>query len=114
MRNPRAFTTRNRARSAIATAVWLKIAPEEWLHAGGAFYGDPEDPSFLTFADGAEKLATEQARLSWALRYPMGGGQTPLDIVRGRLVLRQMKRDARERARTVPTPVPTSARKNAD
>ena len=83
----------------IRTGVWLKIAPEDWLNApGGAFYGDPEDPGAYTYADGAEKLAEERARLSTALRRPMGGGQTPLDLLRARIIHRRMIHEARTAA----------------
>lgn len=82
----------------IATGVWLGIAPQEWLDAPSvAFYGDPNDPGAYTYADGAEALAKEKARLRTALRRPMGGGRTPLDLLRARLTHRRMAREARER-----------------
>jgi hypothetical protein len=84
----------------LSTAVYLKLAPEEWLDAEVAFYGNPNDQGALNLADGAQRIAEEKARLSWALRYPMGQGQTPFDILRGHLILRRMTREARDRTRT--------------
>jgi hypothetical protein len=97
------------------TAVWLKIAPEESIDIPGvAFYGDPEDPNSYTYAEGAEKLAQEKARLSTALRRPMGGGQTPLDLLRARIIHRRMMREARKHARPVRTRVRTSGQEKSD
>ncbi len=56
----------------LSTAAVMNVAPWDAADAGPVFFGEPGDPEALRIAEGVQRRAEKQARLSWVVLHPYG------------------------------------------